>query len=121
VAQDKLVPIPGTEKHLLAFAEPLGDVHPEERIEVTVRVRARAEGQLAARVGALASQPVHAREHVTREAFAEQFGADPADLALVAAFAQQNGLAVVDSSSARRSVVLSGPVATMGTACEATR
>jgi len=116
MAHANLVPVPGTEKHPVALAESLGDVHPEERIEVTVRVRARVDTQLAARVSDLASQPVHAREHLSREAFAAQFGADPADLARVAAFAQQHGLAVVDSSSARRSVVLSGPVAAMRTA-----
>src|ERR1700730_2317409 len=103
MAHANLVPIPGSEKHPLALAEPIGDVHPEERIEVTVRVRARANAQLAGYVSDLASQTVDAREHLTREAFAEQFGADPADLARVAAFARRRGLAVVESSAARRS------------------
>jgi kumamolisin len=116
VAQDNLVPVRGTEKQPLAHAEALGDVHPEERIEVTVRVRSRADAGLEAHVSDLANQPLHAREHLTREAFAAQFGADPADLARVANFAQQRRLVVVDSSAARRSVVLSGPVASMRTA-----
>jgi kumamolisin len=116
VAQEQLVPIRGTEKQPVAQAEALGEVHPDERIEVTVGVRSRAESRLTARVDDLASQPARAVEHLSREAFAEQFGGDPADLARVAEFARQQGLAVVDSSAARRSVVLSGPASLMKTA-----
>src|SRR5579859_4438719 len=110
MAARNLVAVPGTEKQPPAHADAVGEVHPDERIEVTVSVRQRRAPQLAEHVRNLASQPVDARVHLTRESFAEQFGADPADLARVAAFAEQHGLAVVQTSAARRSMVLSGSV-----------
>jgi kumamolisin len=94
------VPLPGSERHLPAGARCVGSVPPEERFEVTVRVRAKAPLPAA---GAHGHRP-----HLSREAFAEQHGADPADLQRVEDFARRNGLVVVDRSAARRSVFLSG-------------
>jgi kumamolisin len=103
------IAIPGSDKHPVADAERVGDVHPEERVEVTVRLASRAgPDALNAEVQRLVSQPAHAREHLTREAFAERFGADPAHISQVESFARANGLAVVHASAARRSVVLAG-------------
>jgi kumamolisin len=48
---------------------------------------------------------------MSREEFAKQHGADPADLAAVRNFATANGLTVVLEHAARRTVVLSGTVA----------
>src|SRR5262249_23116487 len=107
------VPVRGTEKHALAQAEQVGAVHPDELIEVTVRVRSRADAALPAHIDQLAAQAPDKREHLSREQFAERFGADPADLPKVEAFAGQRGLAVVSSSAARRSVVLGGTAAQM--------
>jgi kumamolisin len=55
--------------------------------------------------------PTRASGWRSREAFADQFGADPADVAAVSTFASSFGLAVVASEPARRTVVLSGTVA----------
>jgi len=108
MAESNRVPIPGSDKRPVADAEKVGDVHPEERVEVTVHLRSRAEGDLAERVQALAGHPSGGGEHLSREAYAERYGADPAQIAQVEAFARQHGLAVVSASAARRSVVLSG-------------
>ena len=109
--------IAGSDRAPVPGAELVGAPHPDERLEVTVRVRSRAGGQLAAHVQALALRRVHAvQPHLSREQFAERFGADPADIARVTDFAEQAGLAVVDASAARRSVVLSGTVAQFGAA-----
>ncbi len=48
---------------------------------------------------------------MSREEYAAQHGADPADIDRVERFAREHGLVVVASSSARRSVFLSGTAA----------
>jgi kumamolisin len=52
----------------------------------------------------------------TREEYASLHGADPADIALIEAFAQEYGLTVSERSVARRAVVLKGPAGKMQTA-----
>ena len=106
--------IAGSDRAPVPGAELVGAPHPDERLEVTVRLRSRAGGQLAAHVQALAAPAAEGaavQPHLSREQFAERFGADPADIARVTDFANRAGLAVVDTSAARRSVVLSGTVA----------
>jgi kumamolisin len=111
MAEQARVAIPGSEKRPVANAEAIGDVHPEERLEVTVHLRSRSQGELTGRINELAAGAPAAREHLSREAFAERYGADPADIARVEQFARANGLSVVDASAARRSVVLAGTAA----------
>ena len=53
---------------------------------------------------------------MSREEFAATYGADPADIARVEAFAGNHGLAVEEASIPRRTVVLAGTVAQMGEA-----
>jgi len=48
--------------------------------------------------------------HLSREEFAQQFGAEPADINVVRQFADAHGLAVVEEDAPRRTVVLSGTV-----------
>ena len=116
MAQAKRVPIPGSDKHPVADAEHVGDVHPDERVEVTVHLRSRAEGDLAERVQALAVGHPGQAEHLSREAFAERYGADPAQIARVESFARQHELAIVAASAARRSVILAGSASQLGAA-----
>jgi kumamolisin len=102
------VAIPGSDKRPAADAQRVGDVHPDERVEVTIQLTSKAADGLNAEVQKLAAQAPHAREHLSREAFAERFGADPAHIAQVEAFARANDLGVVHASAARRSVIVSG-------------
>ncbi len=81
----------------------VGDANPAQELTVTVVVRSKRPG----------TPPVGA---MSRAAFADEYGADAADLEMVASFAREHGLAVVESSSARRSVVLRGSVAQMNAA-----
>jgi kumamolisin len=108
VTQLDRVPLPGSDKQPVPDAEPVAEVHPEERIEVTVRVRQRGQEQLTAHIAGLAAQLSDTRTQLSREDFAQRFGADPADLARVEQFGREHGLAVVESNAARRSVVLAG-------------
>jgi kumamolisin len=98
-----MVKLPGSQPVPFAGARSVGPVPDDQRIEITVRVRRKLPLQPAA-YGANLGQ----RQYLTREQYAQTHGADDADLAKVKAFAQQAGLAVVDSSAARRSVFLSG-------------
>src|SRR5258708_6987497 len=80
------VPLPGSEKQPLPGAERFGEVGPDERFEVTVQLRSRAD-DIYAQVAELTETPRRAREHPAREAFAEQFGASEADVGKIEAFA----------------------------------
>ncbi len=64
----------------------------------------------------LGRQPLAARRHMDLPAFVAVYGADPEDLAAVAAFARESRLHVVESSVARRSVALEGTVGAMAAA-----
>ncbi|HYB70706.1 MAG TPA: protease pro-enzyme activation domain-containing protein, partial [Candidatus Bathyarchaeia archaeon] len=97
--------LPSSKRTPMPGAHAVGPVDPDERLEVTVRVRSRAKTPLSDLIAGLASGK---GRHLTREQFEKAHGADPADLKKVAQFARQHGLAVVEESAARRSVVLSG-------------
>jgi kumamolisin len=99
----------GSERHLLKGARSLGKADPAERLEVTVLLKHRAADALLNRVKQVHSPGQHS-DHMKREDFAQQFGADPADIQEVKNFATKHGLAVVQESAARRSVVLAGTV-----------
>lgn len=81
----------------------------EERIRVTVMVRARAsqkDREDAAR--RLAAQLPGERRYLTFDEHAARHGSDPNDLARVAAFAAAHDLTVLESSPARATVTLEG-------------
>jgi len=81
----------------------VGRPHPEERLEVGVHLKRRAE---LPPLEELSAQPL--REPVSRSDFAVSYGADPADVAAVEAFARAHGLDVVGHDLAHRLVRLSG-------------
>jgi kumamolisin len=89
----------------------IGPIPNDERFEVTVRVRRKTALTSLAANGLHTDQAPAKRKYLARESYAAKYGADPADMAKVAAFAKANGLVVVESSSARRSVFLSGTAA----------
>ncbi len=109
--------IPGSEREALDGAKAVGPARPDERIEVTLRLRAKTP--IAHALGATgAGDDIHPgqRQYLTREQFAATHGADAADLTAVAAFAKAHGLAVLESDAGRRSVVLSGTTQSMNDA-----
>src|SRR5215813_8336780 len=103
-------PLIGSERQPMRGARSVGKADPAERLEVSVILRHRASDALKGRVASLATGERPDR-HLSREAFAQQFGADPADIAVVKQFASSHGLVVVEEDAARRTVVLSGTVA----------
>jgi kumamolisin len=109
--------IPGSERQPLDGAQLVGPARPDERIEVTLRLRPKTplSHALTTTRAADDTHPTR-RRYLSREEFAASHGADPADVAAVAAFTKAHGLAVVESDAARRSVVLSGTVQAMDAA-----
>jgi kumamolisin len=92
-------------------AHALGPADPDEPMTVTVTIRPRHPGPSDAELEAMAATPITERVYPSREAFAQDHGADPADLEAVAAFARRHGLHVVESDAGRRRVVLTGRAA----------
>jgi kumamolisin len=106
---DEHVELRGSERAPLSDARQVGDVDPQRRMQVTVTVRRRGSDDALAEVGSQHGQ-------LTREEFAERFGADPKDLKKVEEFASAHGLEVAEADEARRTVVLTGSIADMSRA-----
>jgi kumamolisin len=102
--------IANSERKPAAGAAKIGDADPKEKLSVSVRVRRRTDGP-PIDLNKLAVTPYRERKHLSREEYASSYGAAQADLDQVAAFARSQGLAVVESSIQRLTVVLSGTVA----------
>lgn len=92
-------------------AVPVGPVRGNERLEVTLRLRPAAP--LPTSGDTFRDRVPHQRRYLSREAYAQAHGASADDIATVTAFAQAEGLAVVEADAARRTVVLSGTAETM--------
>jgi acylphosphatase len=101
-------PAPGASK--------IGDADPKEKLSVSVRVRRRSDAPGSADPNKLTATTFSKRKHLSREEYAAHYGAAQSDLDLVAEFARSHGLAVVESSIPRRTVVLSGTVKQMSRA-----
>ncbi|HVN32323.1 MAG TPA: S53 family peptidase [Thermoanaerobaculaceae bacterium] len=111
--------VAGSERDPLVGARAIGPADPNERAEVTLRLRPRNKEKLEGRLRKLASAPRRGskvQQHLTREEFESEHGAAPEDIEKVATFARTAGLAVVETSASRRTVVLSGTVAALSQA-----
>src|SRR6476620_9396790 len=94
MSSEQRTAIAGSDRARVPGAELVGAAHPDERLEVTIRVRSRAGQQLAEHVQSLAAPAADTagQPHLSRAEFAERFGADPADITRVTDFAKQAGL-----------------------------
>jgi kumamolisin len=113
----KRMTVLGSEKKALPNAKVIGNVDPDERIEITVVLRPRTStgGVRTAKAAAedlmkVAARPLEQRRYVSRESFASQRGADPEDIEKVEAFAEDHKLTVVEVSIPKRSIRLSGTI-----------
>lgn len=105
------ITLKGSERIPLSGSHPAGPADPNERLQVTVLLRRRGSQAFRDRVDKLRAAANGSPEFLTREEFARQFGADPADISAIKSFAAQHGLTVVEERPHRRSVVLGGTVA----------
>ena len=85
-------------------------------VTATMIVRRRPGGPKLREVGDFAAKPRAPRQHLSRAEFASSHGADPKELEQVAEFAKSQGLQVVESDPARRSVVVRGTAAAVSKA-----
>ncbi len=109
-------PISGSERRPVAGSRRVGRPNPDEVIRVTVVLRPRHAQEQRALIKRLGSQPPRERTYLKRREFETRFGSTPDELRKVTEFAQDSGLKVLESSSAKRSVVLSGTIGRLETA-----
>ncbi len=110
--------IAGSERQALNNAKPVGSVRADQYVEATVRLRPAQQYSAQDAAAWSGDQPPARRHYLTRQEFAQKYGASPADVAKVEAFATQYQLKVVNSSLAKRSVVLCGTADAFGKAFE---
>jgi kumamolisin len=113
MAKPKGTIIPGSQKVPLEGAEAIAPAPPDERFEVTVRLRPKTPLPAARELLSGAPLPI-----LTHEEYEKKYGSREADFALVRKFAKAHNLAVVRESPARRSAMLSGTVADFNKAFE---
>jgi kumamolisin len=101
---DRNLPLPGSTPVPAARAEPLGPVHPDEPIEVTVVLRRRAE---------LPESLVDGPDTVSVEELASRYGADPADVDRARAVFEAAGLTVDEVDAGSRRMSVSGSAASL--------
>ncbi|MDH6247759.1 choice-of-anchor D domain-containing protein [Mycobacterium sp. OTB74] len=114
--RQKLVDLEGSERRHLLGTERVGPADPAEEITVIVSLRQRPDGPPLPDMEHWASTPPGQRQYVTQEQAAELYGSAPDEVELVASFATERGLRVVEASPARRSVQLTGSVAQIDSA-----
>jgi kumamolisin len=115
-AHKNRVVLPGSERSARLGSRVVGAPDPNQQIKISVRVRPRQSLQNLAAANELNATPPHLRKYMSREQFAASYGANPEDLAKVEAFGHQHNLTVIETSQARRTVVLSGTVAALSAA-----
>jgi kumamolisin len=103
-------PLPGSERAVTEGSKVVGQCDPAEKIEAVVMLRRQDEQQFEQLVRRIASGAPGATP-ISRDELEKRFGASPADVAKLNAFAAQHGLDVVREDAAARTVVLSGTVA----------
>ncbi|HEX3688291.1 MAG TPA: S53 family peptidase [Solirubrobacteraceae bacterium] len=105
MAASDFVAVAGSERVLVSGHTRVGDVDLSAEIDLTVYVRPRASLDW---VDAESARPPAERRLVSREEWAELYGASDEDLAAVATYARGAGLTVMELDSARRAVHLRG-------------
>ncbi len=113
------VSIPGSDHHHKSDHRQLGPTAGNEQMEVTLFVRRRAQDGASPKlreVRDFSAKPSETSKPMSHQEFAASHGANQADLQQVANFAASQGLAVVEESVPRRSVIVKGPVSAVNKA-----
>lgn len=110
------VALAGSERAARPGARAVGAPNPDEQIRITLLLRPRKPIQDLMSANEMSATLPHQRKYMSREQFAEAYGANPDDLAKVEDFAHQHNLTVAEISPARRTVILSGTVAALSAA-----
>lgn len=106
----------GSHKAPHAGAKVKGKLDLNERLEVSVRVRARQKWAGTPECAGICAAPLARRLYLTREEFALRYGASPADFQRLEQFARDFNLEVVDRHAGQRTMRLAGTIQAMQTA-----
>ncbi|GAC1306076.1 MAG: hypothetical protein NVSMB24_15960 [Mucilaginibacter sp.] len=109
------VALANSEKQPMPGAHRVSPADPKEKLSVSIRVRQKPDASPLS-LDNLTEAPHLERHYFTREEYAKKYGAEQSDIDKVTAFAEQNGLKVVETSKPRRTVVLAGTVDQMNKA-----
>jgi len=104
MAFEKYVKVPGSEREPMRGATKSGSLDPNAVMQVTLVLRPRASGPKQESLDKL----VASGKRLSREEYEARYGAAPADVKQVEAFASAHGLALAEVDLAARSVVLTG-------------
>ena len=107
MAFKKYVEVAGSERKPLQGAVRTGHSDPNEVMRVTLVLRQRTTGGKQTPLADLVARG----QRISREEYEARYGADPADVHKVLAFAAQFGLALADANLPARTVSLSGTCA----------
>ncbi|MDE3181613.1 MAG: S8/S53 family peptidase [Acidobacteriota bacterium] len=116
IAPNDRVALPGSGRMMRPGAEEVGAPTPDTRLQVTVTLRPKKAYSSISSSRAVMPPRLSERQYLSREQFAEAYGADPKDVKKVEAFAHRYDLTLVGVSLARRTVQLSGTVAQLSEA-----
>ena len=111
----KHIAIAGSERAPLQGAREIGPASPNEKLDVTIRLRSRAGKKPIVSADEF-TKPIEKRTILSRKEFEQRHGADPESIARVETFAREHKLTVKEKSAGRRTVILSGTVAAMNEA-----
>jgi kumamolisin len=108
----KLTAISGSERQPVRGARLIHNSHPDQTIEVSLRIRSKSEAKRK-RLGSALAKPGF--KHISRAEFDKVYGADPADVNKIKKFAREFRLKInpTGTNLARRTVMLSGTVANL--------
>jgi kumamolisin len=109
-------PIQGSERRPGPSAKLLGPANAQETFTVTIVVGRRPDGPPVPDHAYFSETPPAQRPRLSADEFAAKYGAAPEDLKKVTDFVGAQGLKVLETNAARRTVVASGTVAQMNKA-----
>ena len=108
--------VAGTERPLAKGAELIGALEPKSELTVIFVVRERSGSPAMPGLAYWRKIPPGKRKFLAPAEFDKLYGADQADLAAVASFAEAKGLTVVESHSGRCHVIVKGTVSQLNAA-----
>src|SRR5580700_8621077 len=107
--QDR-VELKGSARAAFPSGQDVGPADPNQQIEVSVLLRRGSTPGDFPTPDQIGPRLPRDRKYLTREQFAKQYGASPADIEKVRAFAAQYGLRVASEDPASRTVKLTGTI-----------
>ena len=113
---ENYVRLEGSERRPSPTTKLIGSADDNETLSVTIVLRRRPDGEPVPDYDYFLKTPPSQRRRLPKDEFAAKYGAHPDEIQKVIKFARSQGLNIVQSGAAERSVVVSGTVAQMSKA-----